>query len=158
MGHCAEFCIYHRIPLSVGEEGARQIQDPAADLVNGETWDEGDVGTQKPLFSWKKLQIGRGEVLKPSPEKKGMDAALISPPYKALKALPLYVINLNLANLLALYDIAPVICSKNAGLYDITLDVLFSHRSIYDLVKSSDLLTPAVIGRLYHLKEEEIIY
>ncbi|KFY76155.1 hypothetical protein V499_04085 [Pseudogymnoascus sp. VKM F-103] len=158
MGPCAEFCIYHLIPLSVGEEGARQIQDPAADLVNGETQDEGDVGTQKPLFSWKKLQIGRGKVPKPSLGKNGMGAALISPPYKALKAPPPSVTNLNFVNPLTLYDIAPVIRSKNAGPYDITLDVLFSHRSIYDLVKSSDLLTPAVIGGLYHLKEEEIIY
>jgi hypothetical protein len=146
MGPCAEFCIYHLIPLKVGEEGARKLAD-------GEHA-TGDKLADSPLFTWKATIIGKGDfplVTVPS--------VAISPPTKTKpRVIPSYPTTLNIANPTRLTDIAPIIRSKNSGPYEITLDVVFSSSSIYNIIKESSLLTPSMVARLYHIKEEEIIW
>jgi hypothetical protein len=149
MGPCAEFCIYHLIPLKVGEEGARKLADG-----------EGAVGEKladSPLFTWKTTSIGKGDgplqliVTVPSVE--------ISPPAKTKPGvISSYPSTLNLTNPTRLTDVAPIIRSKNSGPYEITLDVVFSSSSMYNLIKESSLLTPSMVARLYHIKEEDIIW
>lgn len=158
MGTCAEFCIYHLIPLSVGEEGAEQVPYSAANLPNGPMQHEEKPIKQKGIFSWKKLQMGRGEPIIIPSNGTIANPETITPTSTGIKRPSSFPKQLNLTNPRTLCDIAPVIRSKNSGPYDITLDVLFSDLSIYNLVKSSNLLTTSLIARLYHLKEEEIIW
>ncbi len=48
-----------------------------------------------------------------------------------------------------LTDIAPVIRSKNAGPYELTLDIMFGRKSDYLAVKKSGFFTAERIARLY---------
>ena len=148
MGPCAEFCIYHLIPLKPGEEGASPILD-------GHGKDTAGTKGVIPLFSWKVVDFGSME---PWASESRPPEATASSSRRERRPLPTPPIGLNLSNPSKLQDIAPVIRSKNSGPYEITLDVLFSDETIYSLVKSSNLLTSATIARLYHLKDDEVIY
>jgi len=148
MGPCAEFCIYHLIPIGVGEEGAELIQDTVTEWVH----EEEQNTKRKGLFSWRKLQIGLGDRSTIPPSRTIVNSETIQ------KRPPASPVQLNLTNPRTLCDIAPVIRSKNSGPYDITLDVMFPDLAVYTLVKHSNLLTRTLIARLYHLKEEEIIW
>jgi hypothetical protein len=147
-GPCAEFCIYHLIPLKPGQEGATPVLD---------CHDPTDIATkgEATLFSWRVVEFGSTEPIHPDPLQP--ESAAPSS-HHGIKPPPIPPTDLNLSNPSKLRDIAPVIRSKNSGPYEITLDVLFSDGSIYSLVKSSSLLTTATVARLYHLKEDEIIY
>lgn len=161
MGPCAEFCLYHLIPLAVGEEGADEIIDSATQQPDGEVSSHTTGQKQRGLFSWKKLQIGLGEpssTLINGTAIDSIDSAGVkrtSQPPKRPSAPPT---KLNLYNPQTLCDIAPVVRSKNSGPYDITLDVIFSDPAIYKIIKRSNLLTTSLIARLYHLREDEIIW
>ena len=55
-----------------------------------------------------------------------------------------------------LIDLAPVIRSKNAGPYEMTLDIIFRDHDTYEKVKSSGIINGALIARLYGIKETDI--
>ena len=55
-----------------------------------------------------------------------------------------------------LYELAKVIRSKNAGTDKITFDIIFTEKSVYELVRDSNVLTREFIAKLYNLKEERI--
>ena len=55
-----------------------------------------------------------------------------------------------------LADIAKTIRSKNAGVDQITFDIVFKDRETYELVKRSRALTPEVVTRLYSIPRERI--
>jgi hypothetical protein len=48
-----------------------------------------------------------------------------------------------------LADVASVLRSKNAGPYELTFDIMFPTREVYDKVKNTGLLTMATVCRLY---------
>uniref|UniRef100_UPI00234E240B DUF4387 family protein n=1 Tax=Escherichia coli TaxID=562 RepID=UPI00234E240B len=50
----------------------------------------------------------------------------------------------------SIVSLAQVIRSKNAGPYELVLDILFKTKENYERVKSSGQLTPELIARLYH--------
>lgn len=56
-----------------------------------------------------------------------------------------------------LRDVARVIRSKNAGPYEITLDVLFENPQTYRLLKESNLLTAHAVAQMYKLEDHEVI-
>lgn len=144
MGPCAEFCIYHLMPIAPGDEGAQMIGSiPKAD---------------QKLFSWKKTAIGKGEPSGISSKLVPAAAMLASVNDSRTKTGVSFVSTLNFTTPKTLADIAPVIRSKNAGPYEITLDVVFSSREIYEIIKSSSLLTPSLICQLYHIGESDIIW
>jgi hypothetical protein len=160
MGPCPEFCIYHLIPLLQGEEGARCL-DPKIELATGLEQQNSGVA----LFSWRTVCIGKGKYghLSSSPaivkQANGSELPSIQPrAMKLSQATDVPVSSLNLTQPRTIGDIAPVVRSKNSGPYDITLDVIFSHPAIYNLVKKSNMLTCAVIAKLYCLSEEEIVW
>ncbi|TVY92932.1 hypothetical protein LAWI1_G002428, partial [Lachnellula willkommii] len=147
MGPCAEFCIYHLIPLRVGEEGAKRI----GDSVTSES------ESTFPLFSWKMSIIGKGDpTVAPEPPIISPSATALDPPRQDPK--PSQPSTLNLTSPRTLTDIAPVIRSKNSGPYEITLDVVFSSLPVYNIIKASSLLTPTTLALMYHLKEEDIVW
>lgn len=51
----------------------------------------------------------------------------------------------------SIVSLAQVIRSKNAGPYELVLDILFKTKENYERVKSSGQLTPELIARLYHV-------
>jgi hypothetical protein len=55
-----------------------------------------------------------------------------------------------------LIDIASVIRSKNAGPYELTLDIIFKERSWYDKVKAANAINRRLISQLYHVAESDI--
>jgi hypothetical protein len=57
-----------------------------------------------------------------------------------------------------LYDCAKVIRSKNSGPFEITLDVLFEDRSIYDKIKNGNIINKKLISELYHIEEDMITH
>ena len=55
-----------------------------------------------------------------------------------------------------LYDIAKIIRSKNSEPFEITLDVLFDTKEVYEKVKNSGIITKECIAKIYHIKESMI--
>ncbi|MBR0139999.1 MAG: DUF4387 domain-containing protein [Firmicutes bacterium] len=56
-----------------------------------------------------------------------------------------------------LRDVASVIRSKNAGPFELTLDVLLKDQETFELLKNADAINKELISRLYHTPEENII-
>ena len=56
-----------------------------------------------------------------------------------------------------LKDIAAVIRSKNAGPYELTLDVIFSDRETFERFCEKKILTPQTVAQLYHIEEKDVI-
>ena len=48
--------------------------------------------------------------------------------------------------------------SKNAGPFQLTLDVVFETRALYDAVAATGVLGPALIGRLYGVAPDEVLF
>jgi hypothetical protein len=54
-------------------------------------------------------------------------------------------------------DIARVCKSKNAGPFDLTIDVVFDDADMFARVKASGVLAPALFARLYGVAEEDVL-
>lgn len=57
-----------------------------------------------------------------------------------------------------LRDIAGVIRSKNAGPYELTLDVIFDDPAWYRRVVDSGLIGAALIARLYRVGRDDVLH
>jgi hypothetical protein len=140
---CAEFCIYHLMTLREGEEGAV---------------DDNEIRTgRSELFHFKTVSIGHGDgkaTLIPVPSEPLRHLAKRAAPFTKPTPAPA-TINPNPRNLI---DIAKVIRSKNAGPYELTMDVIFESPVVYKLVKASELLTVEVVSSLYNIPASEVIY
>src|SRR5438034_11472411 len=55
-----------------------------------------------------------------------------------------------------LVELAKTIRSKNAGVDQITFDIIFRDRASYDLVRKSGALTAETVARLYGIPRERI--
>jgi len=60
-------------------------------------------------------------------------------------------------NVKKLTELAHVIRSKNAGPFELTLDIIFKSREIYEKVKATGVLSKSLIARLYNVSEEKIL-
>jgi hypothetical protein len=56
-----------------------------------------------------------------------------------------------------LKDIAKVIRSKNAGPFEMTLDIIFKNKEDYEKIKSMGVINEELISRLYGIDKEKII-
>jgi len=56
-----------------------------------------------------------------------------------------------------LTEIAEVIRSKNAGPYELTLDILIRERSVYERFRERKLITAEAIAALYRVPPERIL-
>ena len=57
-----------------------------------------------------------------------------------------------------LKDIAKACKSKNAGPYELTLDIMFADASTFDKVKKTGVISPALIARLYRVPVESVVF
>lgn len=55
-----------------------------------------------------------------------------------------------------LYEKAKILRSKNAGPFEITIDILFDSREEYEEVKISGKLTPEYVAKAYNLEVSDI--
>lgn len=58
---------------------------------------------------------------------------------------------------IALKDIAKIVRSKNAGPFEITMDIIFKSKEDYEAVKEARAVTEELIAELYSLPVEDII-
>ena len=56
-----------------------------------------------------------------------------------------------------LRDIAKVVRSKNAGPFEITLDIIFKSRADFEAVKKSGVITRELVSQLYNVPTQSII-
>lgn len=56
-----------------------------------------------------------------------------------------------------LKDIAQVIRSKNAGPYELTLDVLLKDQEMFQRIREAGIINKAVIAKLYRIPEEDVL-
>lgn len=55
-----------------------------------------------------------------------------------------------------LKDIAKACKSKNAGPFEITIDVMFDDAKVFEAVKKTGIITPELFARLYSVPAEHI--
>lgn len=55
-------------------------------------------------------------------------------------------------------EIAQVCKSKNAGPFEITIDVVFENRAVFEKVKATGLLGPALFARLYGVDPDRVLF
>jgi len=56
-----------------------------------------------------------------------------------------------------LIDVAKVIRSKNSGPFELTFDIIFKDREIYEKVKGKKAINSELIQKLYKISAEQII-
>lgn len=56
-----------------------------------------------------------------------------------------------------LKDIANVIRSKNAGPFELTLDVLLKDQEMFEKLRKADIINKKMIAQLYRIPEEDVI-
>jgi hypothetical protein len=55
-------------------------------------------------------------------------------------------------------DIAQVCKSKNAGPFELTIDVVFEDPALFEKVKRAGVLGPALFARLYGVRTEDVLF
>ncbi|KAJ5315141.1 hypothetical protein N7476_005448 [Penicillium atrosanguineum] len=149
MGACNEFSVYHLVELQDGQEEAEESQH---------VMEPGDAeGAARKFIRWKMRLLGDGPRLEKSDcqfleikdENERSNATTTgSRVQKAASS----------ANPKTLGDISSVIRSKNAGPYEITLDVMFDDAAAYHQIKESGLLTPERVAELYGIAVADIVW
>ena len=56
-----------------------------------------------------------------------------------------------------LHELARLIRSKNAGPFELTIDVMFEDLDAYQRVKASGILTPARVAAIYGVDQSEVV-
>lgn len=134
LGHCAQFCIYHLLALEPGEERLSSVSPDG-------------------LFSLRCDEFSTSD--SPTPPSSPPTTTSPSPPRTST---PSFVPTAPPSDPKTLGDVSSLLRSKNAGPYEITLDVLFPSLAIYNAIKDSGLLTRSSMARLFELEEEEIVW
>jgi hypothetical protein len=57
-----------------------------------------------------------------------------------------------------LYDLAKVLRSKNAGPFELTLDVMFDDEETYQIVKRSGVINKELVCKLYRVPPEDVYH
>lgn len=55
-------------------------------------------------------------------------------------------------------DLATVCKSKNAGPFELTIDVVFDNAETYNRVKRSGVLCPKLFAELYNVNEQDVLF
>ena len=142
VGECTEFSVYHLMSLVEGEEHATAEDDPPCNA----------------LFKWKTYDIGHGAMQSFS-STLSTNASIPTKRLAPIKASgPVLMASSVSSSPRTLLDVAKVIRSKNAGPFEVTLDVIFDDRAVYSLVKKSGILNRQVVANLYGLTTDQITW
>ena len=63
-----------------------------------------------------------------------------------------------MARAVRLYDLAKVLRSKNAGPFELTLDVMFDDEESYQTVKRSGVIDRELVCKLYRVRPEDVYH
>ncbi|KZL78474.1 CaiB/BaiF family enzyme, partial [Colletotrichum tofieldiae] len=147
-GPCAQFSVYHLMDLKPGEErifsppqtrrGARLIHSSVSIIGKGQKATRSD---------------GSNKELKPSESKH-----LNQSDKKATPSTKVDHQSSSNHQLETLSDISRVLRSKNAGPYEITMDVMFESESVFEAVKRSGVLSPENVANALGIKPEDIVW
>ncbi|MBI3067431.1 MAG: DUF4387 domain-containing protein [Betaproteobacteria bacterium] len=55
-------------------------------------------------------------------------------------------------------DIAQACKSKNAGPFELTIDVVFADAGVFEKVRATGVLSAALFARLYNVSAEEVLF
>jgi hypothetical protein len=55
-------------------------------------------------------------------------------------------------------DLAQVCKSKNAGPFELTIDVVFDDPTVFEKVKRTGVLSPSLFARLYGVRTEDVLF
>lgn len=55
-------------------------------------------------------------------------------------------------------DLASICKSKNAGPFDLTIDVMFGSDELFDKVAQTGVLNAALFARLYQVEEKDVLF
>ncbi len=55
-------------------------------------------------------------------------------------------------------DIAKACKSKNAGPFELTLDIMFDDAATFEKVRRTGVIGPALVARLYGVREDEVLF
>ncbi|KAH8743372.1 hypothetical protein F5883DRAFT_477159, partial [Diaporthe sp. PMI_573] len=147
-GPCAQFSVYHLMDLERGEErlsspfqserGARLIHASVKVIgnVEGAISPDSSTGGNKTT-KWKQ----------PSHGNKSATPSADVDPQGVLDRRPE-----------TLSDISRVLRSKNAGPYEITMDVMFESKSVFDAVKACGLLSDEHVADALGISPEDIVW
>lgn len=149
MGLCTEFSVYHLVELQEGQEEADEIPLHKAP--------EGLEAADGKFIKWQMRLLGNGprigkidcKVPGTSERSQRTNAVVLGSSVQK---------NASSANTRTLGGIASVVRSKNAGPYEITLDVMFDDAAVYRRIKGSGLLTPGRIADLYDIAVTDIVW
>jgi hypothetical protein len=140
LGPCAQFSVYHLMQLKEGEERLKL--------------NDGSPG----MFSQELTMICASEssniISSPSPLRvsgKGVKSKETANNVAENKQKPR-------TNPKTLGDISKLLRSKNAGPYEITLDVMFDSEAEYQILKKSDLLSTTSMAKLFEINESEVLW
>lgn len=147
MGPCAQFCVYHLMELNAGEERLGSTFEPEETSTGLIRASVSVVGRGTPVDSDTSL---RPQVDVPNTASREVKTEGPSP-FTQKQTLPS-------SNPRVLSDLCHVIRSKNAGPYEITLDAMFSDKTIYHIVKDSGLLSPKGVAKALGVSPWEIIW
>ncbi|KAK5727011.1 hypothetical protein LTR15_002902 [Elasticomyces elasticus] len=137
LGPGAEFCVYHLMNLHPGEEGldcASPLFRTVVEVVPAPKLNGNGQSAARQLE-----YTGNGHIVA------RQEAPLVAP----LAALP---------DAPTMGDIARVVRSKNAGPYEITMDIMFEQAGVFHAVKEDDLLQDNKVAALLGIRPDQIVW
>ena len=155
-GKCAEFSLYHLMELEEGEEDAAEGGSGDSDRQK----ELGGAGV-RALFRWEVDMVGSGKEREPRQPGKTAVSTETKPQPQILSVTDGGRGSSEqsvLAGTHLIGDLARVIRSKNAGPYEVTVDVIFDNETVYDHVKRSGVLSPQYVAELYATTVGDIIW
>lgn len=150
MGPCAKFSLYHLMELEAGEErlapmGKKSTDSKAGQLLHASI---ATIGKAQPLVSDSgfraEIALRQDAFPLPPPDK----ATSVQQDPKAKYLTPPKTLS----------DISEVLRSKNAGPYEITIDVMFHTELHYLSVKKSNFLSRENVARALGVSEDDIVW
>ncbi|KPM35795.1 hypothetical protein AK830_g10775 [Neonectria ditissima] len=151
LGPCAKFAVYHLMDLEPGEER----------LALGDT--NARVKIDDRLIHSSVAAIGKGQPLPPTAEFRASIAHLRDTLSEPSISSATFVVNQppRTGPVIApktLSDVAQTLRSKNAGPFDITIDVIFTSEAMFNSIIKSNLLSPDTVAKALGVAKEDIVW
>ncbi|KAK7430475.1 hypothetical protein QQZ08_002994 [Neonectria magnoliae] len=150
LGPCAKFAVYHLMDLEPGEERL-VLSDTSAGIKFADRLIHGSVavfGKGQPLLQTAAFRDSISQLRDSLPEPKISSATFVAPSSQ----------NTSVVAPRTLSDVAQTLRSKNAGPFDITIDVIFTSEAMFHSVMRSNLLSPATVARALDIAKEDIVW
>ena len=152
MGACAEFSLYHLMEIDEGSEEACEINTEGSGAAGEE------FKNPQRYFKWDMSWLGTGERI----QRNGLTTRTLDQNYVPI-SMPIPPLRSDINGSTSpfpctLGEVASIIRTKNAGPYEITMDVIFNNDVVYQQIKKSGILHPKLIADLYNIAENDIIY